>query len=192
MSYYQGSLDGLCGLYACINALNNVSGMKLTQEDCEKLFKSGVYFINSKGRNSLRDAMLNGLEIDAVGDLLEHLAARVESHKDKRLVVKEMNADVDLKGFWNALELCIMAKGAAIVSLEQPFPHWSCVVGVGPKRLYFADSGSLRQLNRANCTVGAAPAGKRTNVFNPSEVLSVFLQENWDAFVNGDDRKNGG
>jgi hypothetical protein len=49
----QGELDGLCGLYSAINALRLCAashGRPLDWDQCERLFREGVDYLDAHGR----------------------------------------------------------------------------------------------------------------------------------------------
>ena len=72
MPYAQGELDGLCGVYAIVNAVENtVAGWK--KEDANGLFNHLVTRLSGQGR--LHTAMADGIGVRELCRLIDHAGA---------------------------------------------------------------------------------------------------------------------
>lgn len=58
----QGEMDGLCGIYALVNAIRHLAGRRLSKEDEDNLFKElvrGIYARNNRRQRKSRKVPLS-------------------------------------------------------------------------------------------------------------------------------------
>src|SRR3954465_4866120 len=168
--YRQGRLDGLCGVYALINALRLLCP-RLDEDACEAAFCA---LIRARARQAASPlAVISGglsrRELLRLIGPWQRFAAREFgiTLSVSRLKVSEPS----LRGIWRGL--CRTLDGnrsVAILGLDGVERHWTVTYAATPRTLRVADSSGLRMIYRSQCTVG------RTNLryqLRPSEVLVV-------------------
>lgn len=167
--YRQGQLDGLCGVYALINALRLLCP-RLDEDACERAFCA---LIQARARQAASPltvihAGLSWRELLRLIGVWQRFAAREFgiSVTVSRLRV----AEPSLRGLWRGLCRALDGTSVAIVGLDGVERHWTVAHAATPRTLRVTDLSGLRAIVRAQCTVG------RTRVryqLRPSEVLVV-------------------
>ena len=170
--YRQGRLDGLCGVYALINALRLLYP-RFDEVDRERAFCA---LIQARARQAASPlAVIHGglsrRELLRLISVWQRLAAREFgiTVTVSRLTV----AEPSLRGLWRGLCRALDGKSVAIVGLDGVERHWTVAHAATPRTLRVTDSSGLRAIVRAHCTVG------RTRVryqLRPSDVLVVRRQ----------------
>lgn len=164
----QGQLDGLCGIYAIVNALA-VQGLP----DAEPVFETCCSALaQSRWPATLWE-----------GTTLRDLEVMVKACRDKfpmghitvsypfRSVQPDSNAD-----FWSTFDALFAEKpssACAIIGLEEPSLHWLVVKRKG-KDLVFIDSDGLkpkRTVPRAEIYAGSRRTGGEIYRVNRKEVV---------------------
>ncbi len=144
----QGDLDGLCGLYAIVNAieLTGVVGPKSMLH--RRLFKQ---LLNGLAEGELHQAMINGLSRDQLLDVSARAFRSIRRRYGVRFEIEALD-DVwsphDFVGFIDAVgELAQQPQTAVIVNVVMPWVnHWSVVLRCREDVLELRDSGRLHQL----------------------------------------------
>lgn len=173
--FIQGDLDGLCGIYSCVNAFNNLAGVDLSGDELRGIFKTALLYLNHKTRDGAVKAITEGINGETLQELLPYLAERLSMKTKYTFQVRTLLDNVpSLADVWDSLDACIAAGGVAIVAVAGDKNHWTCVTRVTPKRLWCCDSDGLQWLNRSQCTLGEMRS-KRINELNPYDIFGVFL-----------------
>ena len=168
--YRQGRLDGLCGVYALINALRLLCP-RLDEDACERAFCA---LIRARARQTASPlAVISGglsrRELLRLIGPWQRFAAREFGVTLTRQSAKGVGADP-------ARHLAGLVSGArwqesvAILGLDGIERHWTVAYAATKRTLRVADSCGLRAIFRSQCTVG------RTSLryqLRPSEVLVV-------------------
>src|SRR5215210_5967834 len=167
--YRQGRLDGLCGVYALINALRLLYP-RLDEDDCERAFCA---LIRARARQSA-----SPLAIISGGLSRRELLRLIGSWQ--RFAAKELGitlsvsrlkvSEPSLRGIWRGLCGALDDKSVAIIGLDGAERHWTVAHAATERTLRVTDSSGLRVIFRSQCTVG------RTSLryqLRPSEVLLV-------------------
>lgn len=154
-SFIQGEFDGLCGLYAVINALTLLPGVDnlLTYSQCETLFKLGVSFLEE--RNILGLGVRWGVGPPSWRDLVDHViaAARQQCSRPISVLRHFVHApSVTLGGFIDAAEFAVRNKQPVLIQLRGQHSHYTVISGFTPTRLLLHDSFGHAWLNKAACT----------------------------------------
>ena len=167
--YRQGRLDGLCGLYALINALRLLCP-RLDEDDCERVFCALIQARAQHAASPLTviHGGLSRRELLRLIGVWQRFAAREFgiTVTVSRLRVPEPS----LRGVWRGLCRALDGTSVAIVGLDGIERHWTVAHAATPRTLRVTDSSGLRAIVRSQCTVG------RTSVhyqLRPSEVLVV-------------------
>lgn len=147
--YQQGDLDGLCGLYAIVNALHVIRtpGRGMAKREAQGLFVAGLTYLNRRtnlhryGGDGMPPAMLHRLAV--------HLAARANQVTGgnvsiKRPVPRPWKRAALLSTIDNALH-----RGApVIIAFEKAHDHYSVIVGSTANRYRLFDSSMLQWIAR--------------------------------------------
>jgi hypothetical protein len=169
--FEQGDLDGLCGVYAVVNAVRLTAHphRRLPTAECRELFAALLAELADEGR--LRGFVAHGLGTRVLARLLRRAGRWLRKRHGLALEVRRPFAKRDEPG----PEACLRALAehlarpgtAAIVGSDE---HWTVVRAVTPKRLLLADSNGRRHF--ATATVSAAAgAGSASRPWLPGMVL---------------------
>ena len=154
----QGYLDGLCGLYALINAARLAVPM-LPLRTCRRLFREGAHWLHTKGAFPavLYSGMSNNKVISLHKAVFQH---RIPGLRLKRPFTR--SPPVDATEFWTRLKAYADRPGnGVIICIEgRRLSHWTVVYGVTPDRVTLFDSDGRAYLIRqkCSCSVGDAEA----------------------------------
>src|SRR5215203_5924913 len=167
--YRQGRLDGLCGLYALINALRLLCP-RLDEDACERAFCALLRALERQGC-SLLNVIHRGLTRRELFQLIGPWQRFTARELGVVLAVSRLTVpEPSLRGVWRSLDRALDGKRVAIVGLDGAERHWTVAYAGTERTLRVADSCGLRVIYRAQCTVG------RTSLryqLRPSEVLLV-------------------
>ena len=152
----QGSLDGLCGIYAVVNSLDLV-GVHLGRRELREVFRQLVY---SLGAAALLEAMSEGLDaltLRAAAELaFGWLAAR-------HAVTLEVSLPFEARrfrspaGYLRALAPLVDRPGTAVIIAfrNRETAHWSVISRIDGSDLHLRDSDGLGVLRTAGFGLGA-------------------------------------
>jgi hypothetical protein len=168
-AYRQGRLDGLCGVYALVNALRLLCP-KLDEDACERAFCA---LIRARARQkcsplSIISGGLSRQELLSLIGLWQRFAVREFgiTLTVSRLKVPEQT----LRGIWKGLCRALDGKSVAIVGLDGVERHWTVAHAATKRTLRVADSCGLRMIFRSQCTTGTTRVRYQ---LRPSELLVV-------------------
>lgn len=166
---HQGALDGLCGLYAIINACNNID-IHLKESERQELFKLGICYLDEK--KILKKTLLNGMVKTHVMGIIDAINPYFREKHRKTLMCERVAYDAkNITGVWNILSQSMeLNKAAAIVGLSGMHDHWTCVVNVTDATLQLCDSDGLKQIYKRHATCGETN-GSLKHVLSPREVF---------------------
>lgn len=150
----QGGLDGLCGLYAGINALRLLlaADRPLTPAKVRVLFKDGIRLLIK--REKLAAAVFNGIPDGTWHRLLAKLVARASTSTGVLIAMDrpfEHRDRVSRRDLFKAVEAAVDARQPVLVSLSGKHQHYTVICGYTAGRLIQFDSGSLSWLSRKLC-----------------------------------------
>lgn len=155
--FQQGDLDGLCGIYALVNALHELLEIDLPEEFTEDIFQIVAGAIP---RREYPDVLWQGMDVDRVERLarasVRHIARRsgIEIEVTRPFAGKKVQK---LTAYLEKLaEIEAESFARFIVAIEQRdvgYGHWSVLKKIGSKTLTFADSSDLRKLKRRDVDV---------------------------------------
>ena len=170
--YRQGRLDGLCGVYALINALRLLCP-RLDEDACERAF-CALIRARARQTSSPLAVISGGLSRRELLKLIgpwQRFAAKEfgVTLRVSRLKVSEPT----LRGIWRGLCRALDGKSVAIVGLDGAERHWTVAHAATARTLRVADSSGLRVIFRSQCTVGRTCARYQ---LRPSEVLVLQIK----------------
>jgi hypothetical protein len=160
--YQQGGLDGLCGLYAGINAIRVVYAPehRLSSHISRELFATGIIALMARGRS--RANLYRGMTAEEQYALIRALLTspvlagrpqlRLLEHQTKRKRAKDFNLFIREE---------INRQAVVLVGLEGRMSHHTVVTGVSAHRVLLSDSigmqfvraGNFVVANRTNATL---------------------------------------
>ncbi len=154
--YQQGDLDGLCGVYAIVNALRYL--LRLNRKQCQTIFATLVRTL-SQARPHPYDPLVQGVVFRQLQKLVTeadhccslHLGLSFQAHplrlrREHRTVAR----------LWAALDQAIGPGCVAIIGITGRTDHWCVVYRVTPKTLRLLDSFGRSCIRRSRCTVRSA------------------------------------
>lgn len=153
----QGSLDGLCGLYAVVNAVRSIAARRLTGLQEAELFRLLIARLGEEGL--LEAAICNGIAVPILGLLIDS-ASMFLLHTEGRGLSKELvtfETPQSLGVFWDVLSSHLeeFGPGSIILPLGGKYDHWTCVGTMKQKTMSLVDGEGFRRLNRKHCTLSA-------------------------------------
>lgn len=150
--YRQGRLDGLCGLYACINAQRFIQsvGRPKRRLPWRALFYDCLEHLGETW--SLTDIVAYGLTSQQLWSCAKHLRDRLESkHQATSLLTRPLIGigHRSAKQIFAKLERSLgRSDRAAILGYDGPsFSHWTTVSHIINKQLMLFDSAGTRSLD---------------------------------------------
>jgi hypothetical protein len=159
----QGDLDGLCGVYAVINAVRCVQP-KFSKAIAERLFKVLMLALAADDQAKLGKpgrAVYCGINRTVLAKLLgtasRHLAVKHNIRFDVERLPGRPHHQTGSP--WTIEQLTVRLRahlcqgGVAIIALRGRFAHWSVIVAVTPKQFRLRDSDGLHTIRRADCVI---------------------------------------
>ncbi len=174
----QGHLDGLCGLYAAINAMNKILGRNSNETLRGELFALGLKTLDKK-KYRLRRAMLVGMKIKPLKEIVNAFAIYLNKKHD--IIVNVATVDNVLsnsRGLNNELDdfLNTYKKSAVIVGIGGCYDHWSTITKTTKGRWKMADSGDIKVINKNSITTSSIPRKKKNKTISHFEILKLYCE----------------
>lgn len=187
--YYQGEFDGLCGLYAFINAATLVLAphRPLTHEEATRLFKLGIAHL--EGVRRLPAGVRWGMSQPVWRRLCDHLAGEVPRLIGVRLLVMPLfqgSTPPQAADVVTLVEDAIRMGQAVMLLVRGDYSHFTTVSGFSAARLLLHDSYGLKWLDKANA-IGPKP---RRRIIGETVTIVEFggpIEASQPAESNGDD-----
>jgi hypothetical protein len=150
----QGQLDGLCGLYAGINALRLLLAAErpLSSRETKRSFRAGVRALSKRER--LAAAVLNGIPDKTWRKLLVKLAGSATAGTGPVIAISQPlqhRTRVSRTELMEIIETAIDSRQPVVISLSGKHRHYTVVCGYTPGRFLLFDSSSLSWLKRELC-----------------------------------------
>lgn len=170
-NFYQGSLDGLCGLYSTINALSAL--IQLSEDDCSVLFKIGLEHLDA--RTNLKKTILEGMRLPIVKEIINRYKPLLKEWGYALEVYKICENYANISGVASAIrDWVIEDLQCAIVGVGGRINHWTCIVEPFFKSIAFTDSDGLKRLHLCYITTGKIRK-KKQYIISPEEVIGIRL-----------------
>lgn len=148
--FIQGKLDGLCGVYAVINAAKLISKTQSTAE-WQKLFLKALK-LQCKHKKSMI-FMVYGLNESRVAKILKRVIGPrlgiIYSRPFKN------RTKISITTFWSCISEFLNADGqrAVIIVFEtKDYGHWSVIRSITDNRMILFDSTGRKFINRKHCS----------------------------------------
>jgi hypothetical protein len=144
----QGSLDGLCGLYALINA-SRLALPSLAMRVCTRLFREALHWLLD--RQSYPETLCDGLNVNTLLRLHRAVFQPGLPLSMHRPFLR--NLPKDNREFWRRMEDESLRQGQSlIICFENRYrSHWTVVRKVAAERVILFDSSGLCFLPRPGC-----------------------------------------
>ena len=150
----QGDLDGLCGLYAAVNAIRLVLApvRRLKRPESVRLFRVGVDLLAK--RCSLPELIVEGIEPQILFDMMDELAAIASASANWRITYSQplrYAVRANRMRMYEAIENAINEGQPMLISLTGRHDHYTVISGYSPFTLRLFDSGDLHFIRRGDC-----------------------------------------
>lgn len=166
----QGNLDGLCGVYAVVNSVRNMSPKRLNGEEEKELFRQLIARLGEESR--LEDALCNGITVQPLGRLIDCASSFLQTKQGNRLNrnLAFRGAPEGLQHFWKTISTHLgdNGPGSVILGLGGKHNHWTCIGTMSENAITLIDSDGIRRLQRKHCTVSDV-SGSRHHVLWPTQ-----------------------
>ncbi len=155
-AYRQGDLDGLCGVYAVINALRYL--FQLKEDHCRALFAALIKALHRRCRRP-HHPILWGMSFSTLKRLIAAAqtcgvleGAQPFQSRPLRLSRDQRN----LPRLWSGLSRELKPSCVAVIGITGAAEHWCVVYRVTAKTLWVLDSSGRTRIRRSQCTVRAS------------------------------------
>ena len=166
----QGDLDGLCGVYAVLNAVASLASV-FGRDEQAKLFEQLIEAVYEQRKGQKREGgvcfVYRGVEPKDVGAMLDVASKFARKRLGFELTWKKglpgRSANRKIQRFWQKIEEHLN-KGPAIVVYNGPEEgesHWTCIVESKERVVRLRDSTGLKTLRKTGGTLGETVKGKR-------------------------------
>jgi hypothetical protein len=167
--FQQGDLDGLCGVYAVLNAAR-ILCPEIDDDYCDELFAVVLEKLAKSLKKPMR-AVVNGTSRPHIALMVKAAAAEIERDLEIKLKatgLKTPKKKVALPQLWEALQEEIGSGAVVILALSGRRDHWTVAYHMSDRTIRLADSNSLKVILRSHCTL--RPTRQRTRIL-PGETL---------------------
>ena len=154
----QGDLDGLCGVYAIINAVRCVHP-RLSKPMADRLFRELLRALAADGQTKPGSMVYRGITsamlARLIGTARRHLAAKHGlAFEAARLPRRpQPGRSWTMADLTSRLGDHLADGGVAVLSLRGSMAHWTVIVAVTPKLFRMRDSDGLHTIRRDQCVV---------------------------------------
>lgn len=166
----QGTYDGLCGLYAIINAIDLVlhprPGLKPHQH--RRLFASGIRYLSRK--RQLHTVIVRGMTCAMWTELAVHVLSQ---HPDLGARTESLPIGPDAVSATRAIIGALKHGWPVALLLDHTYEHFTVICGYSPKRFQLFDSRGYRSIDQASMSISCAKPVRHR--ITPSAVL-VFMR----------------
>lgn len=170
----QGSLDGLCGVYCIINAINYAAN--LSQKQRSGLFKQLINVV--KKSYGVDKCILHGTNkklLLAMFQTAQDYLLRKHGINIEFTPLFKPKSQLSKKYYLASLaNLLNSKKRILIVELSGVHEHWTCVTSVTAKTIKLLDSDGLTHLKTTHCRVSSKTNNKH-HFLNPNRTWCVWL-----------------
>jgi hypothetical protein len=151
----QGDGDGLCGIYAAINAVDPLIGSVLS-EDSAQASRLISWLIQMFPSREFHGAFLQGLRTDQMKSVLSLVSTYVLNTYSLKIRVSQPWARstrrlLEFDDFWDDLSFRLTDPNtSAVIGLSKP-PHWTACVDADSNTLHLRDSDGMLDIPFASC-----------------------------------------
>ena len=155
--YQQGDLDGLCGVYALINAVDYLCG-PLSDRKARKLFEQILTFLETKA--PLASRCTHGIVINEIAGILKSVVCK--QYPIKRYKPFHRQPGVNKQRYIKTLSKFLQQPNSIVLlALEGYHGHWTLVYRITDKKLLIYDSGNIHYVLLRSCSMISDDIEKR-------------------------------
>lgn len=154
----QGQLDGLCGIYAAINALRLVYApvRPLSPYACRNLFSDAISYISQT--HNFAEVARYGMDHKLRTSMLKFLLSTPTLDRQPKLIRKAIRPRPrSIEAVEHLIRETINSDGVLIASLHGRLWHASVISGQTPKRITLFDSSGMKSINKASLSFEPYP-----------------------------------
>jgi hypothetical protein len=169
--FQQGDLDGLCGVYAIINALRLLHP-SLDRDAAHALFRKLIKTLGKTFRNPTKP-VYDGICPTVLEDLLITARQQVRRHHSLEIVVKPLvlwRKRPTLADVWDAFREQLNGEQVAILVLSGVFEHWTVAYAASETTIRLFDSADRKVITRSRATLQITSTRHR---LHPRSVLLI-------------------
>lgn len=147
--YRQGQLDGLCGVYAMVNAVDVLCG-PISKRHAKALFLDILRFLESRG--PLAERCTQGIVIHDMAAILNYVVC--QQYPIQRSKPFHHRPHVDKQQYLATLAQFLQQPQTIVFAgLEGYLNHWTLIEGITDKTLKTYDSDGIRFLLQRSCSM---------------------------------------
>ncbi len=152
--FYQGELDGLCGVYAIINAVRLLCP-ELDEQTTKKLFKRLLATLHKREANPVTPVW-RGMRMRTLRRIAKEARRFMKAEcgitlRARRWRPERRERITTVKLFWHAVERELSRHRVPIIGFGGKVQHWTVVRGLTPKLMKLCDSSDLTAVRRKGC-----------------------------------------
>jgi hypothetical protein len=153
-AWQQGYLDGLCAIYAILNATRCLFPNRATEDVLTAMWRAIIEGLGPE----IGPILLDGTSRDQVSDLIRRANAFVRSealgeiHAYQPFRTRKVS---DLQHYWDDMAAYLAPRRrVAIIGLGRPWEHWTVITSVSAGAVNFHDSYGIRVFPRSRFVIG--------------------------------------
>lgn len=177
--FRQGDLDGLCGIYAIINALRRATRDESPEADAWPWLFGELLEQADKLIGATR-AVVYGVDTKPLWKLAQHAVARLETEYDLPVTVTrplKAKGKLTLPQVFDAIANALARDGTGVLAgLDGPLDHWTVVAAVTPLHLTLFDSSGYRRVRQDHCRLGQDKSPRGRHVLSPAAIFVFSLR----------------
>jgi hypothetical protein len=154
----QGELDGLCGLYAIINAVRLARyPARLRKPELDALFAEGLRVLSATRR--LRYILADGMYDHVWTNMTAAVLARAAGRPGQSLALEDLLTSSRVRSMKSAhrvIRHALHGGAPTLVLLTRSYDHWSVISGYTKSRYYLFDSSGYRWISAANVVLDSS------------------------------------
>ena len=147
--YQQGDLDGLCGVYALVNAVDYLCG-PLSKKSARRLFHQILTHLEDKG--PLASRCIEGIMINDIASILKTVIC--PHYPIRRYKPFHRYPRVNQHHYLKTLrEFLAQPNTIVLIAIECQYNHWTLVHHMTDKTMQTWDSSDLHYLLLSHCSM---------------------------------------
>ena len=169
--FRQGDLDGLCGVYAIVNAMRLLCP-KLDRAKAERLFEALLRELPQGRTDCGPAAICHGVSRGCLRRMITVTRRQVRQEFGVAIrleclgnAASRIDAPIRLEWLWATLAEKFDTGAIAIVGIGGRHNHWSVAMTITPRMLWLADSSGMQAVRRG--------AGMGTDLIEARDVFVV-------------------
>lgn len=169
--FQQGDLDGLCGVYAIINALRLIHPA-LDRDAAQALFRKLIKTLGKTLKNPI-EPVYDGIHPIILEDLLTTARQQLRRHHSLEITVEPLavwRKRPTLADLWESLRERLNGDQVAILALSGILEHWTVAYAASETTIRLFDSADRQTITRSRVTLQITSTRYR---IQPKEVLLI-------------------